>query len=132
MLAATRLWRPARAHNALVTDQLDFDGCSRSCRPRKKPRKHTFVWGQCAHAERPEQRINIGPRVFKAEDGEMSIGYETFTLTQMADKVEAALRSVEARLGPYGFSARGAAGGLTGAEYQAMALAVARMLAGDE
>lgn len=112
----------------------DYDGCSLACRPRNKPWGHTAVWGECAYAEKPETRINVGPRAFRAADGEMSIGYDTYTVTEMADKVEAALRTVHVRLGPnaLGILERGGTVGLSGGEYGAMALAVAQMLAGEE
>lgn len=115
-------------------DLADFDGCSRqACWPRNKPRKHTLAWGDCAHATEHEPRINIGPRPYLAADGEMSIGYDTYTVTELADKVEAALRTVPIRLGPNALTILQAGGtvGLSGGEYGAMALEVVNMLQGS-
>lgn len=113
-------------------DLNDFDGCGLSCRPRKGPWRHTRVWGECEHAVPPEPTVQL-LGVFTAEDGEKSIGTTSFTVTEMADKVEAALRTVEVRLGPNALAIleRGGTVGLSGGEYGAMALAVAQMLAGE-
>lgn len=117
-----------------MPDLTDFDGCSSSaCRPRNKPWKHTLQWGLCAHAPestRPQPTISL-LGVFTAEDGNKSIGTTSFTVMEMADKVEAALRTVEVRLGPNAVAIleRGGTVGLSGGEYGAMALAVAQMLA---
>lgn len=117
----------------MSADLDDFDGCSSSsCRPRNKPWLHTFEWGLCAHAPesaRPEPTISLFG-VYDAADGEKSIGTTTFTVTEMAEKVEAALRSVEVRFGPNALAILESGGtvGLSGGEYGAMALAVATML----
>lgn len=105
-------------------DLTDFDGCSaRSCRPRSKAPLHTFEWGLCAHAPesaRPEPVVTL-LGVYTAADGEKSVGATSFTVTEMASKVEEALRTV---------SLSGWIKGVSGDEYGAMALAVAQMLAG--
>lgn len=115
-------------------DLTDFDGCSSSsCRPRNKPWQHTYAWGLCAHAPesaRPEPRISL-LGTYLDVDGEMSIGTTSFTLTEMAAKIEASLREVKVSLGPnaLGILERGGTVTLSGGEYQAMALTVAAMLA---
>lgn len=111
-------------------DLTDYDGCSRACRPRNKPWGHTAVWGECAYATPPEPCINIGPRPYLAADGEMSIGYDTYTVTELADKIEAALRTMPIRFGPNALAILQAGGtvSLSGGEYAAMALEVATML----
>lgn len=115
---------------------LSFDGCSSSsCRPRNRPWKHTFAWGLCEHAPesaRPEPRITLFG-TFLADDGEVSIGTTSFTVPEMAAKVEAALREVGIRLGPNALAMleRGESVALSGGEYAAMGLAVAMMLAGE-
>jgi hypothetical protein len=117
----------------MSTDDRDYDGCGLRCRPRNKPWGHTAVWGECAYAEKPERRISIGPRAFLATDGEMSVGYDTHTLTELADRIEKALRTVPITLGPNARAMldRGEQVRLSGGEYSAMALAVAMDLAGE-
>jgi hypothetical protein len=114
-----------------------FDGCSSSaCRPRGKPWAHTYEWGLCAHAPesaRPEPRVTL-MAVEMFEDGMPGIGTTSYTLSEMASKVEVALRTVPVRLGPNALAILREDGtvGLSGGEYAAMALAVATMLAGEE
>lgn len=116
-----------------MIDPPPFEGCSRLCRPRGGPWRHTLIWGECEHAPesaRPEPRISLfGP--FRADDGEMSLGTTSFTIPEMAAKVEAALRQVGIRLGPNALAmlGRGETVALSGGEYAAMGLAVAMMLA---
>lgn len=116
-----------------MIDPPPFEGCSRLCRPRGKPWKHTLAWGECEHAPesaRPERRVSLlGP--FRADDGEMALGTTSFTIPELAEKVEAALRTVQIRLGPNARSLvlNGGTVTLSGGEYGAMALAVALMLA---
>lgn len=114
----------------------DFDGCSsNACRPRNRPWQHTYEWGLCAHvpeSARPEPRVGV-LRARTMADGERSIVVESCTVTEMADRVEATLRTVPARLGPNALAIleRGGTVGMSGGEYAAMALAVAQMLATD-
>ncbi|MHA6764746.1 hypothetical protein [Streptacidiphilus sp. PAMC 29251] len=119
-----------------MADTEDFDGCSSSsCRPRNKPWQHTYAWGLCAHAPesaRPEPRVTL-LGAFQADDGGMSIGTTSYTVTELAAKIETALREVGITLGPKSLELL--EGGhrmhLTGREYSAMALTVATMLAGE-
>jgi hypothetical protein len=108
----------------------DFDGCAYSCR---KPREHTLVWGDCAQAPesaRPEPRVTIGS-TFIDVDGYPSIGMTSIPVSELAERIEKALRSVGITLGPKSLELL--EGGhrmhLTGGEYAAMALAVAMDLA---
>lgn len=98
---------------------LDFDGCSsHSCR---RPGVHSMAWGLCAHAEKPaptEATIEL-LGVFTASDGQQLIGTTSYTVAEMATKVEQALRE-------------GGTVPPSGGEYAAMALAVAMMLAGED
>lgn len=111
----------------------DFDGCARSCR---KTRTHTLLWGDCAHAPesaRPEPRVSFF-RHGTGSDGLPAILTESLTVSDLAERVEKALRSVGITLGPN--SVRLLEDGhrmhLTGGEYSAMALAVAMDLAEGE
>lgn len=115
-----------------MTD-LDFDGCSRPCRTTGV---HTLIWGDCAHAPetaRPEPRVTIGG-VRMMGDGENSIVLESIPVSELADRIEKALRTIPVRLGPNALAMleRGETVGLSGGEYSAMALAVAMDLAGEQ
>jgi hypothetical protein len=117
-----------------VTDlSTDFDGCARACR---KAGVHTLVWGDCEHAPasaRPEPRVTIGG-VRVAADGENSIVLESVPVSDLADRIERALRTVSINLGPNALAMleRGEAVRLSGSEYAAMALAAAMDLVGDQ
>lgn len=111
----------------------DFDGCNRDCR---KTGVHTLAWygcGQAPESARPERQVTIGG-VRMAADGENSIVLESVPVSEMADRIEKALRTVSINLGPnaLGMLERGEPVRLSGGEYAAMALAVAMDLAGDE
>ena len=73
------------------------------------------------------------PATFTASDGQQSIGTTSYTVTEMADRVERALRTIPVRLGPNALAIlrEGSTVPLSGGEYAAMALAVATMLAGE-
>ncbi|BFP50126.1 hypothetical protein KCMC57_64940 (plasmid) [Kitasatospora sp. CMC57] len=108
----------------------DFDGCARSCR---KTRSHTLLWGDCAHAPesaRPEPLVTIGG-VQSAADGHPSIVLRSVPVSELAERIEKALRSVQITLGPKSLALLedGHQMHLTGGEYSAMALAVAMDLA---
>lgn len=115
-----------------MTDELppDFDGCARSCR---KTHIHTLLWGDCAHApesSRPEPRVTIGS-VQTAADGHPSIVLQSIPVSDLAERIEKALRTVQITLGPKSLELlqEGHRMHLTGGEYSAMALAVAMDLA---
>jgi hypothetical protein len=115
-----------------VTDLTDFDGCARACR---QLRTHTFAWGECAHAPataRPEPRVTIGG-TYIAPDGYPAIGLQSIPISELAERIEKALRTVPVRLGPNALAMleRGETVGLSGGEYSAMALAVAMDLSGE-
>ncbi|MFJ4847579.1 hypothetical protein [Streptomyces sp. NPDC088733] len=109
-----------------MTTPADFDGCARACR---KPRVHTLVWGECEHAPesaRPEPTVSMS-HVFVDYDGHNSIGFDSYTLQQLADLIELALRTVPVRLGPNALAMlqRGETVGLSGGEYADLARAAA-------
>ena len=108
---------------------LDFDGCARACR---KAGAHTLVWGQCEHAPEPEPRLSVLRQRIMG-DGHPSIVTETIHLSDLADRIEAALRTVNVRLGPNALHILEAGGhvGLSGGEYRDMALMVAKELISD-
>jgi hypothetical protein len=78
--------------------------------------------------------ITVRSAVEMFEDGMPGIGTTSYTLSEMASKVEVALRTVPVRLGPNALAILREDGTvpLSGGEYAAMALAVATMLAGEE
>lgn len=106
------------------TADTDFDGCSREC---CKADEHTRVWGRCARSTETGPRLTVY-KTFLADDGYMSIGPKSLTLKQLAEQIEAALRTVPVRLGPNALSIleRGETVGLSGGEYSSMALAAAK------
>jgi hypothetical protein len=66
----------------------DFDGCYRACRIQQK---HTLQWGGCEHAEPPEPSVSMS-KVYTDFDGRPSIGFDAYTVPQLADLIEPALR----------------------------------------
>lgn len=102
-----------------MIDLTDFDGCGRKCR---LARKHTLTWGECEHASKPEPTVSLS-KIFKDTDGYPSIGYDSYTVQQLAELIEPALRNVQVRLGPNALAMlqRGEAVGLSGGEYADLA-----------
>ncbi|MFE6412635.1 hypothetical protein ACFVOR_37510 [Streptomyces sp. NPDC057837] len=96
-----------------------FDGCGRRCR---KTLAHTLVYGECEQASPPEPTVSMS-RVFTATDGHPAIGFDVFTVQQLADLIEPALRHVAVRLGPNALAMlqRGESVGLSGGEYADLA-----------
>lgn len=92
----------------------DFDGCSRDCR---KAGAHTLEWGRCEHAVEPEPRISLG-RTIIAPDGFPSIVIRSVPVSELADRIEKALRTVNVTL--------------SDSEYAALALAAVRALSHNE
>ncbi|MCX4232075.1 hypothetical protein [Streptomyces ortus] len=64
----------------------DFDGCRRDCRLAQA---HTLVWGECEHAPKPEPTVNMSV-VYTAADGHPSIGFDTYTVPELARLIEPA------------------------------------------
>lgn len=106
-----------------MTDQLDFDGCHRTCRVKGV---HSLIWGGCAHGVPPEPTVSMSV-VFDDTDGRKSIGFDSYTVPQLAELIEPALHTVKIRLGPnaLGLLERGEEVRLTAGEYASMALAAA-------
>jgi hypothetical protein len=96
-----------------------FDGCGRRCR---KALAHTLVYGECEHAPPPEPTVSMS-HVYTDTDGYPSIGFDSFTVQELADLIEPALRTVAVRLGPNALAqlARGEDVGLSGGEYADLA-----------
>lgn len=74
----------------------DFTGCRRECAKRDE---HTRVFGECEFGIRPEPTVSMS-HIFKAADGHNSIGFDEYTLQELADLIEPALRQVNIHLGP--------------------------------
>src|SRR5690606_12610428 len=93
----------------------DFDGCGRKCRLAQK---HTLTWGECERAPVPEATVSLS-KIFRDGDGYPSIGYDSYTVQELADLIEPALRKVQIRLGPNALAMlqRGETVGLSGGEY---------------
>ncbi|MEU5596628.1 hypothetical protein [Streptomyces sp. NPDC020298] len=66
----------------------DFDGCYRECRIKQK---HTLAWGLCEHAAPPEPTVSMSRVYTDPEDGYPSIGYDSYTVPQLARLIEPAL-----------------------------------------
>ncbi|MGW4222962.1 hypothetical protein ACWEG1_05845 [Streptomyces bauhiniae] len=71
----------------------DFDGCGRKCR---KAGAHTHVWGQCEHATPPEPTVSMS-RVYTDTDGQRSIGFDVYTVEQLAELLDPVLGSAAMR-----------------------------------
>lgn len=67
----------------------DFDGCHRECR---KTGTHTLRWGGCEHATPPEPTVSMS-KVYTDTDGYPSIGYDQYTVPQLAELIERGLRT---------------------------------------
>lgn len=102
-----------------AADLTDFDGCHRTCRTKGA---HSLVWGGCEHATPPEPTVSMSV-VYGDTDGHKSIGFELYTVQQLADLVEPALRRVTVQLGPNALAMlqRGEPVRLSGGEYADLA-----------
>lgn len=103
-------------------------GCRRSC-----SEQHTYTWGDCALAPesaKPEPRVTFGG-VRTMDDGQPGIVLDSYTVAELAARIERVIRTVPVRLGPNALAMlqRAETVGLSGGEYSAMALAVAMDLA---
>lgn len=65
--------------------QTDFDGCRRACR---RAGAHTLVYGECEQGPEPEPTVSL-PRVYTAADGFLAVGFDTYTVPQLARLIEA-------------------------------------------
>lgn len=102
-----------------MTDDTDFDGCHRECRVKGK---HSRVWGGCEFGIKPEPTVSMS-KVYTAGDGYPSIGYDSYTVDQLTDLIEPALKGLTVRLGPNSSAAvqRGEPFRLSGGEMWAVA-----------
>lgn len=67
----------------------DFDGCRRACRQQSA---HTLVRGECEHAPEPEPTVSLS-RVYTDTDGRKSIGFDAYTVPELAELITAGLRA---------------------------------------
>jgi hypothetical protein len=71
-----------------TTDQNpDFDGCNSECR---KAGKHSLRWGGCEQATPPEPTVSMSV-VYTDHDGGPSIGFDTYTVPELARLIEPVL-----------------------------------------
>lgn len=70
------------------TDPHAFDGCNSECR---KAGAHTLRWGGCEHAPKPEPTVSMSVVYTDPEDGHPSIGFDTYTVAELADLIAPAL-----------------------------------------
>jgi hypothetical protein len=72
----------------MTTDQNpDFDGCNSECR---KAGKHSLRWGGCEQATPPEPTVSMSV-VYTDHDGGPSIGFDTYTVPELARLIEPVL-----------------------------------------
>ncbi|KAB1979250.1 hypothetical protein [Streptomyces triticiradicis] len=69
------------------TNPPDYDGCRRACRLAAA---HTLVSGECEHAPAPEPTVSLS-RVYTDVDGLQSIGFDSYTVPELARLIEPAL-----------------------------------------
>lgn len=67
----------------------DFDGCYRKCHTQGK---HTLEYGNCEHADKPEPTVSMS-KVYTDTDGHPSIGFDQYTVGQLAELIEPAVRA---------------------------------------
>lgn len=106
-----------------MSEPADFDGCNSECR---KAGKHTLNWGRCEHAIPPEPTVSMSV-VYDDTDGHKSIGFDTYTVPQLAELIEPALRTIKICIGPNARALleRGQEVRLSAGEYASLALAAA-------
>lgn len=109
-----------------MTTDTDFDGCHRECRIKGK---HSRIWGGCEFGIKPEPTVNMSV-VFRDTDGQNSIGYDSYTLDQLAELIEPALTRVNIQLGPNSAAkaARGEPFRFSGGEVWGIAREVAHLI----
>lgn len=74
-------------------DPNDFDGCNRACRTKQE---HTLEWGRCEHAVPPEPTVSMSAVYTDPSDGYPAIGFDTYTVQQLADLIEPSLTNSDA------------------------------------
>lgn len=67
----------------------DFDGCHRTCRVKGA---HSLIWGGCEHAVPPEPTVSMS-KVYVDTDGHNSIGFDMYTVPELAELIERGLRA---------------------------------------
>ena len=109
-----------------MIDDKDFDGCHSECRRKGE---HSRVWGGCEFGIKPEPTVSMSV-VYRDTDGQNSIGYDSYTVDQLAELIEPALARVNLRLGPNASAAvaRGEAIRLSGGEIWSMGREVAHAI----
>lgn len=65
----------------------DFDGCHRTCRIKGA---HSLIWGGCEHAVPPEPTVSLSV-TYTDHNGHPSIGFDTYTVQQLAGLITPAL-----------------------------------------
>ncbi|MFM9629407.1 hypothetical protein ACKI10_17490 [Streptomyces galilaeus] len=74
----------------MTTDRnltADYDGCNRRCRLAGA---HTLAWGECEHAPQSEPTVSLSC-VYTDTDGHPSIGFDTYTVPELARLIEPVL-----------------------------------------
>lgn len=102
----------------------EFDGCNSECR---KAAQHTLRWGGCELAPEPDPTLGI-LRVRCMPDGENGIVTDQYTVTELAARIEVAMRTVTIRFGALGEWAFERQNWISDSEYAALARAVANDL----
>lgn len=74
----------------------DFTGCHRAC---AKQGKHTRFFGECEFDIRPEPSVSVS-KICQDSEGYKSISFDQYTLQELADLIEPALRQVNIKFGP--------------------------------
>lgn len=80
----------------MFTDWYE-QGCRRKC-----SEQHTYKWGDCALAPesaKPEPTVSLSKALI-AEDGHPALGYDTYTVLELADLIEPALRATGCATSP--------------------------------
>lgn len=78
----------------MTTDpQTDYDGCNSECR---KAGAHTLHWGGCEHAVEPEPTVSMSV-VYRDHDGQNSIGFDVYTVDQLAELLDPVLGTAAMR-----------------------------------
>jgi hypothetical protein len=103
-----------------MATETDFDGCNTECR---KTGSHTLRWGGCENAVKPEPTVSMSMIYKDPEDGYPSIGFDSYTVAQLAELIEPALHRVTVRIGPNALAMlqRGESVSLSGGEYADLA-----------
>jgi hypothetical protein len=103
---------------------LPFDSCDAECRMTGT---HSLRPGGCEHATPSEPTVSLSRVYTDPGDGHRFISFSRYTVADLAELIEPALREVGIRLGPNALAAlgRGEEVRLTAGEYVTLALAAA-------